>query len=63
MSLSVIQILLILNFSLTIVFATHGRTLVNPWTQKLSDCSFLSSNFVMICVVGAGHSYSLRTSK
>lgn len=32
-------------------FATPVSTWINPWTQKLSDCSsFLSSNFVMTSV-------------
>lgn len=52
MSHNVTQILLILMSGLTIVFATSCRTWVNSWTQKLSDCSFLGSDFVMICVGG-----------
>lgn len=30
--------------------AAHGSARVKPWTHKLSDCSFLSNNFVMISV-------------
>lgn len=59
-SLCVSQILFIFTFSLTSFFfffklmAALGS---NSWTQKLSDF-FLSNNFVMICGVWAGHSYS-----
>lgn len=39
-------------FSVWPSFLTHGSTRVNPRTQKFSDCSFLSNNFVMICAGG-----------
>lgn len=44
-------------------FLTHGSTQVNPWTQKLSDCSFSQQQFCNYLCGWAGVSLSLQTSK